>query len=194
MNNEIPDVQAGLRKVRGARDQIANICWIIKKARTFQRNTYFCFIDYAKAFDCVDQNNLWKVLQEKGILDHLTCLLRNLCTGQEATVRTRHGTKDCFKIGKGVHHSCILSLCLFNFCAQYIMQYVRLDEAQAGIKIARKNINNLRYADDTTLMAENEEELKSLLMEVKEESEKAGLKLNIQKIKIMASGPITSKQ
>ena len=142
----------------------------------------------------MDHNKLWKVLKEMGLPDHLTCLLRNLCTGQEATVRTRHGTKDCFKIGKGVHHSCILSLCLFNFCAQYIMQYVRLDEAQAGIKIARKNINNLRYADDTTLMAENEEELKSLLMEVKEESEKAGLKLNIQKIKIMASGPITSKQ
>ncbi|KAB0373104.1 hypothetical protein FD755_014763 [Muntiacus reevesi] len=127
-----------------------------------------------------------------GIPDHLTCLLRNLYTGQEATVRTGHGTTDWFQIGKGVHQGCILSPCLFNLYAEYIMRNAGLEEAQAGIKIAGRNINNLRYADDTTLMAESEEELKSLLMKVKEESEKVGLKLNIQKTKIMASGPITS--
>ena len=128
------------------------------------------------------------------IPDQLTCLLRNLYAGQEATVRTRHGTTDWFQIGKGVRQGCILSPCLFNFYAEYIMRNAGLDEAQAGIKIARRNINNLRYADDTTLMAERKEELKNLLMKVKEESEKAGLKLNIQKTKIMASGPITSWQ
>ena len=127
-----------------------------------------------------------------GISDHLTCLLRNLYAGQEATVRTGHGTTDWFQIGKGVHQGCILSPCLFNFYAEYIIRNARLDEAQAGIKTARRNINNLKYTDDTTLMAESEEELKSLLMKVKEKSEKVGLKLNIQKTKIMASGPITS--
>ena len=127
-----------------------------------------------------------------GIPDHLTCLLRNLYAGQEATVRTGHGTTDWFQTGKGVHQGCILSPCLFNLNAEYIMRNVGLDEAQAGIKIAGRNINNLRYADDTTLMAESEEELKNHLMKLKEESEKAGLKLNIQKTKIMASGPITS--
>ena len=126
--------------------------------------------------------------------DHLTCLLRNLYAGQEATVRTRHGTTDWFQIGKGVHQGCILSLCLFNLYAEYIMRNTGLEEEQAGIKIARKNINNLRYADDIILMAESEEELKSILMKVKEESEKVGLKLNIHKTKIMASGPITSWQ
>ena len=129
-----------------------------------------------------------------GISDHLTCLLRNLYAGQEATVRTGHGTTDWFQIGKGVHQGCILSPCLFNLYAEYIMRNVGLEEAQAGIKIARRNINNLRYADDTTLMAESEEELKSLLMKVKEESEKVGLKLNVQKTKKMATGPITSWQ
>ena len=159
-----------------------------------QKSIYFCFIDYAKAFDCVDHNKLWKILKEMGIPDHLTCLLRNLEAGQEATVRTGHGTTDWFQIGKGVHQGYILSPCLFNFYAEYIMRNAGLEKAQAGIKIARRNINNLRYADDTTLMAESEEELKSLLMKVKEESEKVGLKLNIQKTKIMASGPITSWQ
>ena len=144
------------------------------------------------AFDCVDHNKLWKILKEMGIPDHLTCLLRNLYAGQEATVRTGHGTTDWFQIGKGVRQGCILSPCLFNFYAEYIMRNTGLEEAQAGIKIAGRNINNLRYADDTTLMAESDEELKSLLMKVKEESEKVGLKLNIQKTKIMASGPITS--
>ena len=179
-------------KGRGSRDQITNIRWIIEKAREFQKNIYFCFIDYAKAFDCVDHNKLWKILKEMGIPDHLTCLLRNLYAGQEATVRTRHGTTDWYQIGKGVCQGCILSPCLFNLYAEYIMRNAGLEETQAVIKIAGRNINNLRYADDTTLMAESEEELKSLLMKVKEESEKVCLKLNIQKTKIMASGPITS--
>ena len=165
-----------------------------KKQESSQKNIYFCFIDYAKAFDCVDHNKLWKILKEMGIPDHLTCLLRNLYAGQEAMVRTRHGTTDWFQIGKGVRQGYILSPCLFNLYAEYIMTNTGLEEAQAGIKIARRNINNLRYADDTTLMAENEEELKNLLMKVKEESEKAGLKLNIQKTKIVASSPITSWQ
>ena len=142
----------------------------------------------------VDHNKLWKILEEMGIPDHLTCLLRNLYGGQEATVRTGHGTTDWFQIGKGVRQGCILLPCLFNFYEEYIMRNSGLEEAQAGIKIARRNINNLRYADDTTLMAESEEELKGLLMKVKEESEKVGLKLNISKTKIMASGPITSWQ
>ena len=170
-------------------DQIANICWILGKAREFQKNIYFCFIDYAKAFMWITTN--WKILQGMGIPDHLTCLLRNLYAGQESTVRTGHGTTDWFQIGKGVCQGCILSSCLFNLYAEYIMRDARLDEAQARIKIVGRNINNLRYADDTALMAESEE-LKSLLMKVKEESEKVGLKLNIQKTKIMASGPITS--
>ena len=167
----------GFRKGRGTRDQIANICWIIKRAREFQKNIYFCFIDYAKTFDGVDHHKLWEIVQEMGIPDHLTCLLRNLYAGQEATVRTEHGTTDWFKIGKGVHQGCILSPGLFNLYAEYIMRNAGLEEAQAGIKIARRNINNLRYADDTTHMAESEEELKSLLMKVKEESVKVGLKL-----------------
>ena len=195
VNREIPDVQAGFRKGRGTRDQIANIRWIMEKAKEFQKNIYFCFsIDYAKAFDCVDHNKLWKILQEMGIPDHLTCFLRNLYAGQEATVRTGHGTTDQFQIGKEVRQGCILSPCLFNFYAEYITRNAGLEKAQAGIKIAGRNINNLRYADDTTLMAESEEELKRLLMKMKEESEKVGLKLNNQKTKIMASGPITSWQ
>ena len=144
MNCELPDVQAGFRKGRGTRDQIANICWIIEKAREFQKNIYFCFIDYAKTFDCVDHNKLWKILKEMGKPDHLTCLLRNLYAGQETTVRTEHGT-DWFQIRKGVLQGCILSPCLFNLYAEYILQNAALDEAQAGIKIARRNINNLRY-------------------------------------------------
>ena len=162
---------------------------IIEKAREFQKNICFCFIDYAKAFDCVDHNKLWKILNEMGIPDHL----RNLYAGQKVTVRTGHGTTDWFQIGKGVGQGCILSPCLFNSYAEYIMRNTGLDEAQAGIKTPRRNIDNLRYADDTTLMAESEE-LKSLLMKVKEESEKVGLKLNNKKTKIMASSPITSWQ
>ena len=148
---------------------------IINKAREFQKNISFSFIDYAKAFDCVDHNKLCKILQEMGIPDHLTCLLRNLCAGQEATVRTAHGTTDWFHTGKEVHQGCILSPCLFNLYAEYIMRNSRLEEAQAGIKIASKHINNLRYPDDTTLMTESEEKRKSLLIKVKEESEKVGL-------------------
>ena len=180
--------KAGFRKGRGTRDLIANICWIIEKAREYQKTIYFCFIDYT--FDCVDHKKQWKILKERGISDHLTCLLRNLFAGQEATVRTAHVATDCFQIGKEVRQGCLLSPCLHNFYAEYVLWNARLDETQAGIKSAKKNI---RYADDTTLMAEREE-LKSLLMKVKEESEKVGLKLNIQETKIMASGPITSWQ
>ena len=144
------------------------------KKQESSRNIYFCFIDYAKAFDCVDHNKLWKILKEMGIPDHLTCLLRNLYAGQKAKFRTGHGTTDWFQIGKGVRQGCILSPCLFNFFAEYIMRNTGMEEAQAGIKIERINISNLRYADNTTLMAESEEELKSLLMKVKEESEKVG--------------------
>ena len=158
----------------------------------FQKN--ICFIDCVKAFDCVDHNTLWKIIKEMGIPDQLTSLLRNLCAGQEATVRTGHGTMDWFQIGKGVCHGCILSPCLFNLYAEYIMRNTGLDKAQAGIKIAGRNINNVRYADDTILMAESEEEIKRLLMKVKKESENAGLKLKIQKTKIMTSGPVTSRQ
>ena len=179
MNHEVSDVQTGFRKGRGTRDQITNICWIIEKAREFQKNMYFCFIDYAKAFDCVDHKKLWKIMKEMGIPAHMTCLLRNVYAGQEARVRTGHGTTDWFQIGKGVRQGCILSPWLFNLYAEYIMRNAGLDEAQAGIKIAGRNISNLRYADDTTFMAESEEELKSLLMKVKVESEKVGLKLNI---------------
>ena len=146
-NCELPDVQAGFRKGRETRDQIANIHWIIEKAREFQTNIYFCFIDYAKAFDCVDHNKL-----ENSERNYLTCLLRNLYAGQEATVRTGLGTTDWFQIGKGARQGCVLSPCLFNLYAEYIMQNTRLEEAQAGIKIARRNINNFSYADDTTLM------------------------------------------
>ena len=138
-------------------NQIANIHWIIEKAREFQKNIYFCFIEYTKCFDCVDHNKLWKILKEMGIPDHLTCLVRNLYGGQEAIVRTGQGTMDWFQIGKGVCQGCILSPCLFNLHAEYNIRNAGLDEAQAGIKIAVRNINNLRYADDTTLMAESEE-------------------------------------
>ena len=151
---------------------MANIHWIIKKAREFQKNIYVYYIDYAKAFDCVDYNKLWKILKEMGITYHLTCNLRNLYAGQEATVRTGHRTTDRFQIGKGVCQGYILSPCLFNLHAEYLMRNAGLEEAQAGIKIAGRNINNLRYANDTTLMAQSGEELKSLLMKVKEESKK----------------------
>ena len=159
------------------------------KKREFQKNIYFCFIDYDKACDCVDHNKLWKILKEMGILDLLTSLLRNLYAGQEATVRTGHGTTDWFQIGKGACQGCILSPCLFNLYAEYLMKIAGLEEPQARIKIAGRNINNLRYADDTTLMVESEEELKGLLMKVKEESKNVGFKLNIQKSKIMALKP-----
>ena len=164
----------------------------VGSSKEFQKNINFCFIDYAKAFDCVDHIKLWKILKEIGIPDHLTCLLRNLYAGQEATVRTGHGTTDWFQIGKGVRQGCILSPYLFNLNAEYIMRNTGLDEAQAGIKISGRNINNLRYADDNTLMAESKEELKSLLMKVKEESEKVGLKLNIYGIWLRSWHPVPS--
>ena len=178
VNRELPDVQTGFRKGRGTRDQIANMRWITEKAREFQKNIYFCFIDHAKAFDCVDHKKLYKILKEMGIPDYLTYFLRNLYAGQEATVRTRHGTPTYwFQIGKGICQGCILSLCLFTLNAEYTMRNAGLDEAQAGIKIAGRNINNLRYADNT----------KSLLMKVKEESEKAGLKLIISSFRKLRS-------
>ena len=157
MNRELPDVQPGFRKGRGTRDQIANICWIMEKAREFQKNIYFCFIDYAKAFNFMDCNKLWKILKEMGIPEHLICLLRNLYAAHEATVRTGHWTTDWFQIGKEIHQDCISSPCLFNLYAEYTMQNAGLDEAQAEIEINRRYNNNLRYADDTTLMAEIEE-------------------------------------
>ena len=160
----------------------------------FQKNIYFCFIDYANAFDCVDHNKLLKILKEMGITDHLTCLLRNFYAGQETTVRTGHGTTDQFQIGKGVCQGCISSPCLLNLYAEYIMRNAGMDEAQVGIKIVGRNINNLSYTNDKTLMEESDKELKRLLMKVREESEKVGLKLSIQKTKIMASGFITSWQ
>ena len=169
MNRELPDVQAGFRKIRETRDQIANIFCIIKKNKRVPKNIYFCFIDYVKAFDCVDYNKLWKILKEMRIPDRLDCHLRNLYADEEAVVRTVHGTTDLFQIGKGVHQGCILSLCLFNFYAECIMRNAGLKEAQAGIKIAGRKINHIRYIDDTTLMAESEEELKNLLIKVKEE-------------------------
>ena len=188
VNHEITDVQAGFRKGRGTRYHPLDH----RKTREFQKDIYICFIDYAKAFDCVDHNKLWKILKDMGISDHLTHLLRNLYASQEATVRTGYGTTDWLQIGKGVHQGCILSPCLSNLYAQYTMRNTGLEEAQAGIKIAGRNINNLRYADDTTLTAESEETLKGLLMKVKEESENVDLKLNIEKTNIMAFGPITS--
>ena len=191
VNCELPDGQAGFRRGRRTRDQIANIRWIFEKAREFQKNIDFCFIDYAKAFDCVDHKKL-ENSERDGNTRPPDLPLRNLYTGQETTVRTGHGTTDWFQIGNGVYQGCLLLPCLFNLYAEYIMRNAGLEEAQAGIKIAGKNINNLRYADDTTLMAESEDELKSFLMKMKEESEKVGLKLNIQKTKIMASGPTTS--
>ena len=194
VNHELPDVQVGFRKGRGTRDQIASICWIIGKAREFQKNIYFCFIGYVKAFDSVDHNKLWKILKEMGLTDHLTCLLTNLYAGQEATVRTGHGTTDWFQMGKGVRQGCILSPCLYKLYAEYIMRNAGLDEAQDESIFLGEHIKNLTYADETTLMAESKDELKSLLMKVKEKSEKVGFKLNIQKTKIMASRPITSWQ
>ena len=190
VNCELPDVQAGYRKGRGTRDQIVNICWIIEKAREFQKNIYFCFIDYAKAFDCVDHHKLENSERDANTRSPDLPLEKSVC--RSGSNRTGHET-EWFQIEKGVHQGCILSPCLFNFYAEYIMRNAVLDKAQAGVKIAGRNLNNLRYADDNTLMAESEEELKSLLRKV-EESEKVGLKLNIQKTKIMASSPITSWQ
>ena len=190
---ELPNVQAGFEKAEEPEIKLPTSAGSPKK-QEFQKNICFCFTDYGKAFECVDHNKLWKVLKQMGIPDHLTCLLRNLYAGQEATVRTGHGTTDWFQIGKGVRQGCILSPCLFNLYTEYIMLNAGLDEAQAGIKTARRNSNKFIYAEYTILIAESEEELKSLLMKVKEESEKVVLKLNIEKTKFMASGLITSWQ
>ena len=197
MKYELSDVKAGFRKSRGNRDQIANICWIIEKAEkekaeNSSRISTSASLTMLKPLTVWITTN-WKILKDVGIPDHTTCLLRNLYSGQEAIIRTGHGTTNWFQIRKGVCQGCILSPCLFNLYAKYIMRNAGLDEAQAGIKTARRNINNLRYADDTILMAESEE-LKSLLMKVKEKNEKVGLKLDIQKTRITASGPITSWQ
>ena len=183
MNWELPDLQAGFRKVRGTRCQIGNTCWIIKKSSEFQKSICFCFIDYSKAFDCVDRNKLWKILKEMEILDHLTCLLWNIYAGQdqEATVRTRHGTTDWFQFGKGVHQGCILSPCLFNLYAECIIYNARLDESQAGIKIAGRNINNLKYADDTTLMSRQRRVIKELLDEGEKAEWKSWLKTQLSR-------------
>ena len=177
MNHEFPYIQAGFRKGRGTRDQIANICWIIEKQESSRKTSISALLTMPKPLTVWITIN-WKILKEMGIPNHLTCLLRNLYAGQEATVRTGHGTTDWFQIGKGLRQGCILSPCLFSLYAEYIMRNAGLEEAQAGIKIAGRNINNLRYADDTTLMAESKE-LKSLLIKVKEETENIGLKLNI---------------
>ena len=174
VNWGLSDIQNEFRKGRGTRDQIVNIHWIIEKENSRKTST-------SAAFDCVGYSKLWKILKEMGIPDYLSCLLRNLYAGQEATVRTGHGATKWFQTGKGVHQGYILSPCLFNLYPEYIMRNTGLEEARAGIKIAGRNISNLRYADDTTLMAESKEELKSLLMKVKEENEKAGLKLSSQK-------------
>ena len=191
MNQELSNIQAGFRKGRGTRDQIANIHWITKKQESFRKIPISALFTMPKPLCGSQQTGEFLVM---GIPDHLICVLRKLYVGQEATDRMGHRKTDWFQIGKEVCQGCILSPYLFNIYAEYIMCNVRLDETQAGIKISGRNINNLRYADDTTLMAESDEELKSFLMKVKEESEKACLKLDIQKTKIMASGPITSWQ
>ena len=193
MNHELPDVQAAFRKGRGTRNYIANISWVSKKQESSRKTSISALLTMQKPLTVWITTD-WRILQEMGISDHLTCLLRNLYAGQEETVRTGQGTTDWFQIGKGVRQGCILSHCLFNLHAEHIVRNAGLEEAQAGLKIARRNTNNLRYTYATTLMAESEEELKSLLMKVKEESEKVGLKLNIQKTKIMASDPSTSWQ
>ena len=191
VNGELPDVQAGFRKGRGTRDQIANICWIIEKAQEFQKNIYFCFIDYPKVFDRLDHNKLWKILKEMGIPDHFICIRETCMQVKKQQLELDLEKQTGSKLGKEYIK---VVPCLFNLYGEYIIRNAGLDEAQAGIKTAGRNISNLRYADDTTIMAESKEELKSLLMKVIEESEKAGLKLNIQKTKIMASGLITSWQ
>ena len=189
MSPELPDIQIVFGKGKGIRDQAAKTQWIIIKA--LQKILYFCFIDYAKGFKCVDHKKLWKILKEMGTPDHLTCLLRNPYAGQEATVRTRHRTMDWLKIEKGVHQGCTLSLYLFNLYAEYIMRNSWLDDSQTGIKIAERNINNLRWYHSN---GRKQRELKSLLIRVKQENEKVGLKFNILKTKIMTSSTITSWQ
>ena len=194
MNHELPDVQAGFGKGRKTRDQIANICWFTEKAREFQKNIYFCFIDYAKAFDCVDNNKLWTILKEMRIPDYLTCLLRNLYAGQEEAVRTGHGTTNGFQIEKGVHRGIILSPAYLTYMQNTSWETLGWKKKQKLESRLLGEISITSDGDDTTFMVESEEELKSLWMKMTEESEKLGLKLNIKKTKIMASSPITSCQ
>ena len=193
MNHELSYVQVGFRKGRGTRDQIANIAGSSRKQEGSRKTSTFALLTMPKPLTVWITINCGKFFKRWELPDHLTWILINLYTGQEATVRTGHGTTDCFQIGKGVCQGCILSPCLYSLHAEYIMRNAKLDEAQAGIKIARRNINNFRYSDDTTLIAESKE-LKTLLMKVKEETENVGLKFNIQKTKSMASGPTTSWQ
>ena len=193
MKCELPDVQAAFRKKQKNQIKLPTSAGSLKKLESSRKTSISALLTMSNRLTVWITKN-WKIVKKMGMLDHLTCLLRNLYAGQEATVRSRHGTTGWFQIGKGVYQGYILSPCLFNLCADYIMKNAGWDEAQAGIKITRRNIDNLRYADGTTLMAESEEEIKSLLMKVKEESKKNGLKLNIQKTKIMASSPIISWQ
>lgn len=190
IERELPDVQAGFRKGRGTRDQIENLRWIMEKAREFQKEIFLCFIDYSKAFDCVRHTRLWNVLQQIGIPQHLIELIKNWYANQEATVKTEYGNTDWFNIGKGVRQGCILSPYLFNIYAEQIMKQADLEETTAGVKIGGRNINNLRYADDTTLMAESTEDLKYLLTKLKAESLAAGLKLNMSKTFVMTTGSL----
>ena len=185
VNRELPDVQGGFRKGRGTRNQTANIRWIMEKAREFQKKTSISALLTIPKPLTVWITIDWKILKQMGIPDHLTCFLRNLYASQEARVRTGHGTTDWLQIGKGVHQGCILSPCLFHLYTEYIMRNTGLEEAQAGVKIAGRNIYNLRYADNTTLLVESEEELKSLFMKVKEQSEKFVFKVNIQKFTLL---------
>lgn len=188
MERELPEEQAGFRRGRGTCDHIANMRWLMETAREHRKEVFFCFIDYSKAFDCIDHNRLWNVLKKMGIPEHLIRLMRNLYGSQEATVRTSHGDTDWFNIGKGVRQGCILSPYLFNLYAEAVMRSARLHDVQCGIKIAGRNLNNLRYADDTTLMAENVDDLKYLLKRVKRRSSEAGLYLNIKKTKVLTTG------
>jgi exonuclease III len=190
LEREMPVTQAGFRKGRGTRDQIANLRWLMEKAREYQKEFYLCFIDYSKAFDCVDHEKLWSVLLEMGVPKHLIILMKNLYTDQQASVKTDYGNTNWFNIGKGVRQGCILSPYLFNLYAEHIMRKAGIDEAAGGIKIGGRNINNLRYADDTTILAETADDLQCLLRKVKEESAAARLKLNMKKTFVMTNGPI----
>lgn len=183
MEREMPAVQAGFRRGRGTRDQIANIRWIMEKAREHQKDVYLCFIDYSKAFDCVNHAKLWNILRSMGVPEHLILLMRNLYIGQEATVRTEFGETEWFKIRNGVRQGCILSPYLFNCYSEYVMRMAQLENTTAGIQIGGEIIINLRYTDDTTLLAENKEDLMELIKKVKKESAKCGLMLNIKKTK-----------
>ena len=192
INREISDTQAGFRKKRGTRDQIANLRWIMERQREYNQDTYLCFIDYSKAFDCVDHEKMWNTLRVMGIPQHLICLMRNLYLNQQATVRTEFGDTDTFGIGKGVRQGCILSPSLFNLYAERIMREAGLEESEEGIRIGGRKVNDLRYADDTTLLAGSKDGLHSMLTNVQTHSEKAGLYLNIKKTKIMSTAKIDS--